>query len=317
MVVRMQYRHLGRSGLRVSSLGLGTWLTFGRSLSDEDAESLVHVALDAGINLIDTADSYESGACEEALARALVGVERGRYVLATKCFFPVGDGPNDRGLSRKHIFESVDASLRRLRTSYLDILQCHRFDPDTPLEETVRAFDDLIRQGKLLYWGMSRWTARQLEEVCELCEAGGWHRPIVHQPCYNLLERDIEDEILPVCEGLGISQIVYSPLAQGVLTGKYLPGEDAPEGSRVHGGAEKTHIDRFLGEAELSSSQRFAELARSRGYEPPQLALAWCLRQPNVASVLLGASRIEQLEQNLGALAVTIDAELEAQLDSV
>ncbi len=311
----MKYRKLGRSGLAVSEVALGSWLTFGRSLDDAAGTRIVRDALAAGVNFIDTADTYENGACEEALASALGGVRRASYVMATKCFFPMDEGPNDRGLSRKHVFESVEGSLKRLKTDYIDLFQCHRFDRETPLEETVQAMDDLCRQGKILYWGVSRWSPENLAAVGAVCKESGWQMPISNQPCYNLLERDIEESVIPMSVQLGLSQITYSPLAQGVLTGKYAPGAKPPEDSRVGSGAEKTHIDRFLSDEKLEIAQRIAGLAGDLGVMPAQLALAWCLRQENVASVIVGATRPEQLAQNIGASELELSAEVLATLD--
>ncbi len=311
----MKYRKLGHSGLMVSEVALGTWLTFGRCLDDAAAKRLMGDALAAGINLIDTANTYEDGACEQALARCLNGVRRADYVMATKCFFPMSDKPNDRGLSRKHIFESAEASLQRLQTDYIDLFQCHRFDKETPLEETVQAMDDLCRQGKILYWGVSRWSPENISATAELCARTGWTMPISNQPCYNLLEREIEAEVIPASAQHGLSQIIYSPLAQGVLTGKYTPGAAAPADSRVDKGAEKTHIDRFLSDEKLEIAQKIAGLAQELDVQPAQLALAWCLRQDNIASVIIGASRPEQLAQNIRAGDVELGDETLSTLD--
>ena len=229
----MQYRNLGASGLKVGAVGLGSWLTIGNAIDDAAAERLVRVAFDRGVNLFDTADVYNLGGGERALGQAVRDLPRHRLVLATKCFFPMSDDPNDRGLSRKHVVESLHGSLRRLGTDYVDLYQCHRFDPDTPLLETARAMDDLIRAGKALYWGTSQWPAERIAEVVELCARSGLAAPIANQPLYNLFDRGIEQAVLPTSRRLGLGQLVYSPLAQGVLTGKYGRGDAVPAASRA------------------------------------------------------------------------------------
>jgi aryl-alcohol dehydrogenase-like predicted oxidoreductase len=229
----MQTRALGRSGLQVSRISLGSWLTLGSKVDYSETARMIHQAFDLGINLFDTADVYADGEAEKALGEALASLPRHHVVLGTKCFFAMSEHPNDRGLSRKHIVESVEGSLRRLRTDYLDLHQCHRADPDTPMEETVRAYDDLIRQGKLLYWGVSHWSAEQIAEACELADAFGAYRPISNQPEYSILQRQIEAEMLTASEREGVGQIVFSPLGQGALTGKYRAGQ-VPEESRAN-----------------------------------------------------------------------------------
>ncbi|MDX1649386.1 MAG: aldo/keto reductase, partial [Myxococcota bacterium] len=228
----MEYRRLGRSGLRVSEIALGSWLTFGSSVDPDASAKLIHKAWDLGVNLFDTADVYAGGAAEEALGRAIRDLPRHRLVIATKCYFPVSEDPNDRGLSRKHVVESVERSLRRLGTDYVDLHQCHRPDPTTPMEETVRAYEDLIRQGKVLYWGVSEWRAAQIVDACRTADAWRAYRPVSNQPQYNLMRRQMEREVLPVSKREGLGQIVFSPLGQGVLTGKYSGGE-VPSGTRA------------------------------------------------------------------------------------
>ena len=298
---KMKYRKLGSSGLMVSEIALGSWLTFGDSVDQAQCSKLVRLALDQGINLIDTADVYARGEAEIALAKALASVPRKDYVLASKCYFPTGVGANDRGLSRKHIFESLHASLARLETEYLDLYQCHRFDEDSPISETVRAMDDLIRQGKVLYWGVSSWTAEHIRVVVEFCRSHGYTAPIANQPVYNMLEAGIEEEVLPTCEELGLGLIVYSPLAQGTLSGKYQPASEPPKASRASNATVNHFIKRYMGDEHLEAVQCLNKLARELDLPLAQLALAWCLRQEALSSVIVGVTKLEQLEQNCQA----------------
>lgn len=305
----MQYRRLGNSGLRVSEVSLGGWLTHGRTLDDQQTERLVRHAFDLGINLFDTADVYHLGAAELALGKAIDGMKREDLVIATKCFFPMSDTPNDRGLSRKHIFESVNQSLKRLKTDYIDLFQFHRFDAETPLHETVRAIGDLVQQGKVLYWGLSQWRAQDIVDAVHLSKQFNCCPPISNQPVYNLLERGIEASVIPTSLQHGLGQIVFSPLAQGVLTGKYKPGEAAPAGSR---GADPDSNQFMLGnlnETVLGRVQKLTDFANQAGNSTAQVALAWCLRQSNVASVIVGASRTEQIDDNVGASGIRLSAE--------
>ncbi len=312
----MEYRPLGRSGLRVSEISLGSWLTFGASVDIPATTAIVRAALDAGIQCFDTADVYANGAAETALRSALEGVPRHRLVLATKAFFPMSEDPNDRGLSRKHLFESVHASLRRLGTDYLDLHQCHRADPSVPIEETVRAYEDLIRQGKVLYWGVSEWDARQIADALHGADRCGAYRPISSQPQYSILRRGIEREVLPLCAGEGIGQIVWSPLAQGVLTGKYRPGE-RPPGTRAADPIQSRFMEAFLAEDVLDRVEQLRPLAAGLGLTMAQLALAWCLRQDGVASVLVGATSPEQLAETTRASGVQLPPEAVAAIDSL
>jgi voltage-dependent potassium channel beta subunit len=306
----MNYRKVGRYGLKVSEVALGGWLTHGRTLDDEATASIVRKALDLGINFFDTADIYNKGEAEKALARALRGVRREDLVIATKCFFPMSDDPNDRGLSRKHIVESVNQSLARLQTDYIDLMQFHRFDADTPVDETVRAIDDLIKQGKALYWGTSEWRAHQITEAWHLAKELNAHLPISNQPMYNMLEPRIEQDVLPTCEHLGMGQVVFSPLAEGVLTGKYEPGKPPPQGSR--GADEKSNMfmQDVLHEDVLTRVQKLKGFVQGQGFELPQFALAWCLRQPGVSAVIVGATKVEQLEANVVASALQVSPEI-------
>jgi aryl-alcohol dehydrogenase-like predicted oxidoreductase len=302
----VKYRRLGRSGTRVSEVILGSWLTFGSSVDEAATAACVRAALDLGIQTFDTADVYALGAAERALGKALAGVPRKDVVLATKCFWPTGQGPNDRGLSRKHVMESCHASLQRLGTDYVDLYQCHRFDPDVPLEETVRALEDLVRQGKALAWGVSVWTGAQVREALELARAAGGYGPVSNQPPYSLLERGIESEVLPASRALGVGQIVFSPLAQGVLTGKYAGGA-RPPGSRGADEQRNRFMSQHLAPDVLARVQRFAAVAAEAGLTPARLALAWCLAQPGIDAVIVGATRPDQVRENAGAADVRLD----------
>jgi aryl-alcohol dehydrogenase-like predicted oxidoreductase len=312
----VEHRQLGRSGLRVSEVSLGSWLTFGATVDVPATARVVRAALDAGIDCFDTADVYAGGAAEEALREALRGVPRHHLVLATKAFFPMSEHANDRGLSRKHLFESVHASLRRLGTDYLDLHQCHRADPSVPLDETVRAYEDLIRQGKVLYWGTSEWDERQLEGALRAADAHGAYRPVSNQPQYSILRRGIERKLIPLCEREGIGQIVWSPLAQGVLTGKYRPGQ-RPAGTRAAHPFQSRFMESFLTGDVLERVERLRPLAADLGLTLSQLALGWCLRQPNVASVIVGATRPEQVEENAKASGVTLPPEALKTIDQL
>ena len=312
----MEYRTLGRSGLQVSEVSLGSWLTLGSSVDREATREIVHRAYDLGINFFDTADVYASGQAEEVLGQALRAIPRRYLVIASKAFFPMSEHPNDRGLSRKHLFESVEASLRRLGTDYLDLHQCHRPDPATPVEETVCAYQDLVRQGKVLYWGVSEWSAEQISEACRIADRRLAYRPVSNQPQYSLLRRKIESELLPACEREGLSQIVFSPLGQGVLTGKYSGGAK-PSGSRATDAQRNQFMRAYLAPETLARVDRLPPIAKQLGITPAQLALAWCLRRPSVASVIVGATRPVQLEENAKASGVEIPAELLSQIDAI
>jgi aryl-alcohol dehydrogenase-like predicted oxidoreductase len=313
----MQHRFLGRSGLKVSAISYGNWITHGSQVGDDAAISCVHAALDAGITTYDTADVYAGTKAEVVLGEALKGVRRESIELFTKVYWPTGEGPNDRGLSRKHVMESCHASLRRLGTDYVDLYQAHRFDHETPLEETMLAFADLVRQGKVLYVGVSEWTADQIRAGAEL--ARELKVPFVSsQPQYSLLWRVIEDEVVPTCEELGLSQIVWSPIAQGVLTGKYAPGATLPEGTRATdemGGAN--FVVKFLRDEVLERVAQVVPLVESAGLTPAQFAVAWVLRNPNVASAIVGASRPEQLTENVVAADLVLDEDLVAQVEAI
>ena len=301
----MQYRQLGRSGLRVSEISLGSWLTYGATVDVGAATKIVAAALDLGINLFDTADVYASGAAEEALREALRGATRHQVVIATKAFFPMSEDVNDRGLSRKHLFESVEGSLRRLGTDYIDLHQCHRPDPSVSIDETVRAYEDLIRAGKVLYWGVSEWNAKQITAAVETAASIGAYAPISSQPQYSMLRRGIERKVLRTCRRAGIGQIVWSPMAQGVLTGKYGSGT-RPEGTRAAHPFQSRFMEAFLVDDVLERVERLRPIAAELDLTLSQLALAWCLRQPNVASTIVGATSPEQIQENAKASGVTI-----------
>lgn len=313
----VNYRYLGNSGLKVSEITYGNWVTHASQVGDDAAVKTVHAALDAGITTFDTADTYANTAAEVVLGKALEGQRRSGLEIFTKVYFPTGPkGPNDTGLSRKHIMESIDGSLSRLGTDYVDLYQAHRFDYETPLEETMQAFADIVRQGKALYIGVSEWTAEQLRAGHALSKQLGFQL-ISNQPQYSMLWRVIEGKVVPTSEELGISQIVWSPMAQGVLSGKYLPGQPVPEGSRAtdpHSGAD--FIKRLLRDDILEAVQRLKPIAAEAGLTMPQLAIAWVLQNPNVAAALVGASRPEQLADTVKASGVVLDPETMAAIDT-
>ena len=312
----MEYRKLGRSGLNVSTISLGSWLTYGGSVAADSAKECVLRAYELGINLFDTSDAYYRGEAEKVLGDILKDLPRASYVLATKAFFPVGDGPNDRGLSRKHIFEEVHASLRRLQTDYIDLYQCHRYDPETPLEETLRALDDMVTQGKILYVGVSEWTAAQIAHAQQIARELHLDPIISNQPQYNMLVRRIEREVIPTSEREGVGQIVFSPLAQGVLSGKYRPSQPLPEQSRATDPKSNQFIQQLLQPPTLDAVEKLRPIADDLKLSLSQVALAWVLRQPNVASAIIGATRVEQVNENAAANAVHLDDTTLAAIDA-
>jgi aryl-alcohol dehydrogenase-like predicted oxidoreductase len=314
----VQFRYLGNSGFKISEITYGNWLTHGSQVENEQAQACVRAALDVGISTFDTADVYANTQAETVLGEALKGERRESLEILTKVFGPTGPkGHNDVGLSRKHIMESINGSLTRLQTDYLDLYQCHRYDYETPLEETMQAFADLVRMGKVLYIGVSEWTAEQLRDGHALAQQLGFQL-ISNQPQYSMLWRVIEGVIVPTCIELGISQVVYSPIAQGVLTGKYQPGEQPPAGSRAtdeKGGANM--IKRWMSNDVLQRVQQLVPLAEEAGLSMAQLAVAWVLQNDNVASAIIGASRPEQVFDNAAASGVKLDADLLTKIDDV
>jgi aryl-alcohol dehydrogenase-like predicted oxidoreductase len=314
----MDFRYLGNSGLKISEITYGNWLTHGSQVENDTATACVRAALEAGITTFDTADVYANTKAETVLGEALKGERRQSLEIFTKVYFPTGPcGHNDTGLSRKHILESIEGSLTRLQTDYVDLYQAHRYDHETPLEETMQAFADVVRQGKALYIGVSEWSAPQLRAGAALAKELGIQL-ISNQPQYSALYRVIEAEVVPASIELGISQIVWSPIAQGVLTGKYLPGQPAPAGSRAtdeKGGAST--VKSYLGDDVLTAVQGLAPIAAELELSMAQLAVAWVLQNPNVAAAIIGASRPEQVAENVKASGVVIPAELLTRIDEV
>jgi voltage-dependent potassium channel beta subunit len=314
----MNYRKLGRWGVRVSAVGLGSWLTYGGSVAERAATACIHRAYERGVTFFDTANAYERGRAEEVMGAALADLPRDSFVLATKVFFPMSDpaspNPNDRGLSRKHVTEQAHASLRRLGTDYVDLYQCHRYDIDTPLEETCRTMDDLVRAGKILYWGTSEWSADQIGHAVSLCSANGWVPPVSNQPQYSALWRRIEERVLPTCEDLGLGNVVWSPLAMGILTGKYVSVDDVPAGSRA-AGEDAQFMRRYFTQEVLDAVQRLRPIADEVGCSLAQLALGWCLRQPAVSSVIVGATKPEHVDDNAAAGALDLPDDIVDRMD--
>ncbi|MEU3163265.1 aldo/keto reductase family protein [Streptosporangium sp. NPDC006930] len=313
----MEFRHLGRSGLMVSEISYGNWITHGSQVEEDAAKQCVQAALDEGITTFDTADVYAGTKAEEVLGRALSGVRRESLEIFTKVYWPTGPGPNDRGLSRKHITESLHGSLRRLQTDYVDLYQAHRFDNETPLEETLKTFDDLVRQGKVLYVGVSEWTADQIGRALKIADEMGFDRLVSNQPQYSMLWRVIETEIVPLSEKEGVGQVVFSPIAQGVLTGKYRPGQPPPAGSRATDPTGGNFIARMLNDDVLTRVQQLEPIAADLGLTMAQLAVAWVLQNPNVASAIVGASRPEQVRDNVKASGVKLESEVLKKIDDI
>ena len=314
----MEYRRLGSSGMYVSEISFGNWITHGSQVESDAAIKCVRAALDSGITTFDTADVYAGTKAEVVLAKALKGVRRESYELFTKVYWPTGPGKNDRGLSRKHIMESVHASLKRLNTDHIDLYQMHRFDYETPLEESLSAFDDLIRQGKVHYIGFSEWNAKQITDALRIQDARGYNRFVSSQPQYSALWRVIESEVLPLSMKNGIGQIVWSPLAQGVLSGKYLPGKKAPVGSRAtdkKGGADS--VSKFMSEKVLTAVAQLAPIAKSLDISMSALSLAWVLSNPGVSSAIMGASKPSQVKENVKASGIKLPEQVIKQINSV
>ncbi|MBO4210189.1 aldo/keto reductase family protein [Micromonospora echinofusca] len=313
----MEFRHLGRSGLMISEISYGNWITHGSQVEEDAALACVRAALETGITTFDTADVYAGTRAEEVLGRALRDERREGLEIFTKVYWPTGPGRNDRGLSRKHIMESINGSLRRLQTDYVDLYQAHRFDHSTPLEETMEAFADVVHSGKALYIGVSEWTAAELRAAHGL--ARELRIPLIsNQPQYSMLWRVIEAEVVPTSEELGVGQIVWSPMAQGVLSGKYLPGQPPPAGSRAtdeKSGAQ--FIAKFLTDDVLTRVQQLKPLAEQAGLTMAQLSIAWVLQNPNVSSAIVGASRPEQVHDNVKAAGVKLDSDLLKAIDEI
>ncbi|HOV49320.1 MAG TPA: aldo/keto reductase family protein [Anaerolineae bacterium] len=310
----MKYRNLGRSSIKVSAISLGAWLTFGGTEDIEVTRACIQTAVEHGVNFFDLADSYAGGEAERVVGQALrdLGVPRQHLVLSSKVFWPMSDDVNDRGLSRKHILESVEGSLRRLGVEYLDLYFCHRFDAATPLDEVVRAMDDLVHQGKILYWGTSVWTAAQLEAAVGTATRFNAYLPQVEQPRYNMLDRHIEPEILPTAARHGLGVVVFSPLAQGLLTGKYNAG--IPEGSRA---ASSRWLERDLTEANLEKIRRLSALAEQLGFTVAQLALAWILRRPEISSAITGATKPQHVASNVVAADMQLSEDVLAEIEGI
>ena len=312
----MEFRRLGRSGLTVSEIAYGNWITHGSQVEEDAAHACVRAALDGGITTFDTADVYAGTRAESVLGRALQGVRRESYELLTKAYWPTGPGPNDRGLGRKHLIESCHASLRRLGTDHLDVYQAHRYDSTTPLEETMSAYADLVRQGKVLYLGVSEWRAEEITAAAALARELRVQL-VSNQPQYSMLWRVIEAEVVPACEREGLGQIVWSPIGQGVLTGKYKPGEAPPAGSRATDQTGGQFVKRMLTDEVLTRVQRLRPVAEDCGLSMAQLAIAWVLQNPNVSAAIIGASRPEQVTENVKAAGVRLDDGVLARIDEI
>ena len=314
----MEHRRLGSSGMYVSEITYGNWITHGSQVEQDAAVKCVRTALDNGITTFDTADVYAGTRAETVLGKALKGVRRESYELLTKVYWPTGSGKNDRGLSRKHIMESVNASLKRLQTDHIDLYQFHRFDYETPLEESLSAVDDLIRQGKVFYIGFSEWSAEEISSALKIQEKMSYNKFVSSQPQYSMLWRVIESQVLPVCKSNGIGQIVWSPIAQGALSGKYLPGKKPPAGSRAtdkKGGANM--ISRWMRDDVLSAVQKLKPIADSVDLTLSQLAIAWVLQNPNVSSAIIGASKPAQIKENVKASGVKLSERTMSEIDRV
>jgi len=310
----MEYRRLGQAGIKISEVALGAWLTFGGSVDQETTRACVKAAIDNGVNFLDNADVYARGEAEQVVGQVLrdLGLRRHDLVLSSKVFWPMSDDVNDRGLSRKHIFESVEDSLRRLGTGYLDLYFCHRHDPETPVEEVVRAMDDLVHQGKVLYWGTSVWSAAQIEAAVGTARAFNAYPPQVEQPRYNMLDRHVEPEILPTCARHGIGVTAFSPLAQGLLTGKY--NEGVPPDSR---GARTDWLKRDLTQENVARVRQLIALAKDLGLEMAQLALAWTLRRRGISAVITGATKPEHVESNVEAAGVKLTPDVLEEIEGI
>jgi voltage-dependent potassium channel beta subunit len=316
-MIVMKYRNVGNSGLKVSEISLGSWLTYGTAAEQKAADACIAKAFESGINFFDTANAYNRGEGEKAMGAALKPYERSSYVLSSKVYFPMGEGPNDRGLSRKHIFEQCEASLKRLGVDYIDLYFCHRYDIHTPLEETLRALDDLAAQGKIMYAAVSEWSGAQITEAAGIAERLRLRPLISNQPIYNMFERYIEREVLPVSAQKGLGQVVFSPLAQGILTGKYKLGQPIPTESRAANDSVNGVINSYLNDQVLQVVHELEQVAQQLHISLSQLALAWILRQPGVSSALIGATRPEQIEENVKAVDVELGTETLEQIEII
>lgn len=308
----MNYRRVGKHGIKVSEISIGGWLTYGNTVDAGATAKIMHAAIDNGINFIDIADIYTKGEAETVIGKAIKDKTRSDLVLSSKVFWPMSDNVNDCGLSRKHIMESIDKSLKRIGTDYLDFYFCHRFDPDVEVEETICALSDLVTQGKILYWGTSVWEAEQIERGVAEARACGGYLPTIEQPRYNMLDRHIEDVIMPTCAYNGMGLVVWSPLAQGMLTGKYAKG--TPKGSR---GADTMWLAGHLTDENLARTKELGEVAASLDITLSQLALAWILRRDEISSAIIGATKVKQLEENVAATEIELDDETLARIDTI
>ncbi len=308
----MEYRNMGRSGLKLSEISLGGWLTYGGSVGDDTAKACIRTAIEHGVNFIDLADAYARGGAERVTGEVLADFKRSDLVISSKLYWPMSDNVNDRGLSRKHIMESVERSLKRLGTDYLDIYFCHRYDAQTPVEETVRAMSDLVQQGKVLYWGTSVWEAEQIENAVGAADQYLAYRPQVEQPRYNMIDRHIEASVMPTCAEHGLGLVVWSPLAQGILTGKYNDG--VPEATR---GANTSWLDAELSEGNIDKVRKLSVIASDLNISMAQLALAWILRRPEISSVITGASRPQQVIDNVAASGIKLADDVSAEIEAI
>ncbi|MEE8171148.1 MAG: aldo/keto reductase family protein [Phycisphaerae bacterium] len=313
----MNYRRVGNSGLKLSKIALGSWLTAGNAVDDETAMACVRRAVELGVNYFDSADVYAERRAEAVTGKALAPFRREDYVLASKCFFPASDNVLDRGLSRQHVFASVHKSLRQLNTDYIDLFYCHRHDEETPVAETVRAFEDLIRAGKVLYWGVSEWSAKQIEEACAVAGKLNAYAPVINQPCYNLINRTLETNgVMATCAKQGMGIAAFSPLSQGLLTGKYR-GDKRPTGSRLADKRQNQFIGDLATDENMRRVDRIAPIAEQAGLSMAALALAWCLRRRELTCAIVGASRVAQVEQNVAAAATKLSADTVAALEAL
>lgn len=308
----MKYRRLGKHGIKVSEISLGAWLTYGSSVEADNAIAIMRAAVDAGVNYLDIADIYAKGEAEKVVGKAIKEMRRSDLVISSKLFWPMSDNVNNRGLSRKHIMESVEKSLQRIGTDYLDLYFCHRFDPETGVEETVRAMSDLVTQGKVLYWGTSVWESEQIEQAVGDARAHGCYLPAVEQPRYNMLDRHIEPAIMSTCARNGMGMVVWSPLAQGILTGKYNDG--AAKGTR---GADTMWLAGQLTDENIAKVKQLGEIAQELNITVGQLALAWILRRPEISSAITGATKLSQLQENVAASEVVLEPDLLEKIEKV